>query len=128
MLYRYLVVTYGLCQLRAETLYLVREFQDHLSAYVHLLVVFLKHGPERVFDATDEIIKATVFILRLVVVDVPYALLQRGRNHVFAQVLRIVAVPRISQQALCDKLEVFADLYSRLSLALAFLQLFRELL
>jgi len=41
MLYRYLVVAYGFRELRAETLYLVSEFQSHLPAYVHRAVVFL---------------------------------------------------------------------------------------
>lgn len=113
---------------RRIRLYLVGEIKRYLPYEVFLPVVFPKHRPERVLDATDEIIETTVFILWLVIVDVPDSFLHRRRYHVLLQVLRVVPVPGIAEQMAGYQLEVFADLRRRLSGLLAFLQLFRELL
>lgn len=123
-----LVVTYLLGKLRIETFYPVGVIKRHLAAKVYRAVIFPEHGPERVFNATDEIIEATVSILRLVVLYVAYALLQRRRDHILAHVVRVVPVPGIPQQMFGYEPEISADLRRRFPGFLAFLQLFRELL
>lgn len=122
---RYLVFAYRLRELRAETFYLVREIQSDHPADVYRAVMFFQYGPYRVLAASGVVVETPVRVFRLVVLYVPYALLHRGRNHVFVQILRIVPVPGISEQMAGYQLEVFADLRRRLAGLLAFLELFR---
>jgi len=79
------------------------------------------------FDASGVVVETPVRVFGLVVVDVPYALLHRGGDHVFVQILRVVPVSGISEKMAGDKPEISADLRRRLSELLALFQFFGQL-
>lgn len=105
------------------------RFFVKLLAYVDLPVMLAEILEERAFDAAREVAEAVRLVLGLVVLYVPYALLERGGGHVFLDVEGIGLVLRRTHEALGYEGEIPADAFCRrVALRLAFFQRVAQLL